>query len=157
MVEKLSNIKWDTNYWSVKTQKPKSKNDAQEIFEREQILQPYLFKKGDMLYGWSGGTRHIQKVPVEVIELLIRKGYLKRDENQNQSPTTDEFLRFMKQWRRYKVLAHGYEVSKERNDCRVTIEGLETDMRPGDELFDAAWLEFNHSADENGFYYSWWD
>jgi len=158
MTKPLSDVNWKTNYWQKSTVEPIG--NSNEIPERERILQPYLYPPNDTLMsGWIGGTRHFHGAPPTVIELLIKKGYLKKSETQNESPTSEQFLRFMKRWRQYNILAHGYEVSKERDDCRITIEGLEFRHRidEDDEHFYDEWHNFNHGADELNANYSWWD
>jgi len=42
---------------------------------------------------------------VGVLEILIAEGFIDLDENQNNSPTTEEFLEFMKKYP--DVKAHG--------------------------------------------------
>ena len=158
MTKPLSDVNWKTNYWQKSTVEPIG--NSNEIPEREKILQPYLYPSSDtLMHGWSGRSRHVHSVPPDVIELLIQKGYLKRNESQNESPTTEQFLRFMKRWRQYTVLAHGYEISKERDDCRITIEGIEVEHPPTirDHRFAEDWFELTNGADECNEFSCWWD
>ena len=95
---------------------------------------------------------------VDVLEILIAEGFIDLDENQNNSPTTEEFLEFMKKYPGVK--AHGYVIGCDREDCRTTLEGLSF---MGEVTFPMLvdFTEMCRFADEfvigeDGLY-SWWD
>ena len=78
-------------------------------------------------------------------------------DKQNEAPTLGEFLEFMKLHPEFK--AHGYIVSNDRDDRRITIEGLEGTAK--DELSLTEFKNLCEYADEfrceNGNCFSWWD
>lgn len=55
---------------------------------------------------------------------LIDEGFLDENDSQNESPTAREFVDFMAKHK--EITAHGYAVTPDRSDCRVTIGGLES-------------------------------
>ena len=69
-----------------------------------------------------------------------------------------EFLDFMR--KHPAAVAHGYAVSPDRDDYRITIEGLRVPRNDATWDLEQAFEEFCQSADElmtNGELYSWWD
>ena len=52
----------------------------------------------------------------------MEKGYIDPNERQNLSPTAEEMLGFCGSDPKWYV--HGYAVSPDRSDCRVTFEGV---------------------------------
>ena len=90
---------------------------------------------------------------------MVSKGFLKLDERQNEAPTTADLIGFMEKWEKHDIRALGYEVSKTREDGRVTLEGLMTSglKEVNDQEFLADWHEFNKGADELDDVMSWWD
>jgi len=134
---------------------------------REKILKPYLYsywKKEYPKTKWSGGLRHISNVPLSVLEKLVKKDFLNLKEQQNYSPSTKEFMQFMKKWKKHDIRAHGYEISAKRVDTRITLEGLMTPnfKRIDDLKFQKDWKKFNKTggdapADELSDTRSWWD
>ena len=82
------------------------------------------------IMGWSypeeyksGGTRSFEGLDFSTAEALLLEGYLDENDSQNCSPTAKQFFEIMSKYP--SITAHGYAVSPERNDCRVTIEGIE--------------------------------
>ncbi len=133
---------------------------AYEIPERERILEPYIIEDiGPYHLGknWVGGLKWFSGLQLSAAKELVEKGYLDPNGTQNYSPTVAEFLAFMKKWEKYDIRAHGYEVSKIRDDTRVTIAGLSLANEVNDEDFLADWKKFNGGADELTGTYSWWD
>src|SRR5262249_35140979 len=113
---------------------------------RNTLFQPFL--RTDEPFAIFDGTADIfyfQGVPVGVVGPVLEERYLDPDGRQNDSPSSSEFFAFMR--RHPEVLAHGYAISIERDDYRVTIEGVsyrgpvsESLRRDAEQLF--------HSADE---------
>ena len=74
---------------------------------------------------YSGGIRHFN-VRVGIVRRLIDEGFLRENSTQNCSPCAIDFVNFTERrscpddW----VLI-GYAVTPDRDDCRVTIEGIE--------------------------------
>ncbi len=100
----------------------------------------------------------LDAITLETLEELVREGFIDPKERQNFSPTTLEFLEFMR--KHPGVVAHGYAVSPYRDDYRVTIEGLL--VLPEDYHADLHYdfEKFCQEADElklGRCLYSWWD
>lgn len=138
----------------------------EEIPEREQLIHPYLrtygmVKTQEEKEKWSGGLRYFKNMPIEVVEQLMKKKFLNPKDRQNVSPTAQEMLDFMKKMKKlgFDVRAHGYEISADRDDTRVTIEGVMTADEDviHDSKFRKEWVKFNAEADELNFKRSWWD
>lgn len=125
------------------------------ISERDKMLSKYFIDKEYM-----GGIRRFEKVPLEVVVKLVSKGFLKPHERQNLSPSTIEFIKFAKEWKKQgiEILFHGYVVSKKRDDCRITLEGMQTKEDYTDnKKFLASWFRFAITADDLSANYCWWD
>lgn len=131
-----------------------------DYIKRAMIITPYWDKRLEGRYGkWMGGTRHFRLMPIDDVNKLVDLKYLELEERQNESPTTETFIKFMTKWKKYDVTAHGYAVSKKRDDKRVTIEGLEVHSSKArkDPVFVREWFLFNRFADELDENRSWWD
>jgi hypothetical protein len=90
---------------------------------RNTILQPFLRTDGPFAeFDGAADIIFFQGVPVGVVGQLLEERYLDPDRRQNDSPTSSEFFAFLR--RHPEVLAHGYATSIEREDYRVTIEGV---------------------------------
>ena len=75
-------------------------------------------------YKLNGGVKHFDKMKPETADTLISFGFLDRYETQNNSPTVEEFLKFIDDHPEEDWYLHGYSVSPERKDVRVSIEGI---------------------------------
>lgn len=90
--------------------------------EREQMI----FHENYDEQNYHGGIRYFEKLDLATAASLLQKGYLSVDERQNNSPTVGEILEFCtthelaKDW-----MLHGYAVSRNRADTRVSIEGID--------------------------------
>ena len=70
-----------------------------------------------------GGLRDFTGLPLEVLRRLIAGNFVELDDWNGCPGVAKAFLPFME--RHPEFLAHGYAVSWERDDARVTIEGIE--------------------------------
>jgi hypothetical protein len=134
----------------------KRRLSGERIVERDKIIfgenRPNWFECHNVV--------RFAQLSLPELEQLVDKKYIELHENQNNSPTTAEFLAFMRQFP--ATTAHGYVVSPERIDERVTLEGLEvkaTDVTP---VLLRAFVSLCNGADEfycddNGDLYAWWD
>lgn len=103
-------------------------------------LDPDFAERDQLLFGrrvnWaddaSGGIEPFEWVSVETLKELVAKNYADPHDAQNESPTLGKYIRFMERFP--EVRAHGYAVSPEREDYRVTVEGLQYVGEVGDEL-----------------------
>lgn len=80
-------------------------------------------------YGGDGTplTRHFEGLSLNTAEVLIKQGFLDPEETQNESPKVAEFIEFAKEHPDGNFTFHGYVVGPEREDCRVSFEGIESD------------------------------
>ena len=111
----------------------------------------------------SGGCCRFY-APAEKAQQLVEEGFIELNETQNESPSTEEFMNSIvgyEDWVEFEC----YAISPERDDYRVTIEGINIwipidkrdDMCRFVEEFRYA-DEFNINSDENGFHLrAWWD
>lgn len=105
---------------------------------------------------YSGGCRHFDYLDAPTLRKLIDMGFADPEEEQNSSPTIEEFLEFVENHDEY-VLG-GYVVTDQRDDYRVSITDISKDgeIETMDELKE--FIEFARFADDfdpSG--YAWWD
>lgn len=104
-----------------------------------------------------GGCSRFEGMNAKTLQLLVDKGYADPEDNQNGSTTLGEYLEFMKEHPRFK--AHGYIISNDREDRRITVEGLEARNVTIKEI--VAFTELDRCADEfeatQKYCRSWWD
>ncbi len=136
----------------------KSKANNIKANEREQMV---FHRDYDPMNYKHGGICRFDGLTLDTVQELIRKGFLARDERQNESPTVAEFMSFVKEHNPSNWIFHGYVVSPERDDCRVTIEGIESNgALTKDDLVDF-FLLFSAAdeidADRDKPVYCWYD
>lgn len=104
-----------------------------------------------------GGCASFNGINAKTLQMLVDKGYADLEDNTNGSTTLGEYLDFMKKHKRFK--AHGYIVSNDRDDRRITIEGLEANRVTITEMVD--FTDLDRMADEfratQLHCWSWWD
>ena len=81
-----------------------------------------IFGKADKSR-YMGGCRRFSGVNYRTLCTLLEEKFIDPQEAQNNSPTTEEIMSFMKEYPDFT--AHGYVVSIDRDDYRVTIEGVD--------------------------------
>lgn len=107
----------------------------------------------------NGGIEHFDNLSADTLQTLIDEGFADPDDTQNNSPSLQEILDFIREYPDFK--AHGYAVSPERSDYRVSLEGVEgTVYRPSDAF--SAFVETFDGADtfeisKSGNCYAWYD
>ena len=84
---------------------------------RREILADYFHDEG------RGGITRFSGVPLSVLQTLLNERFADPDESHNSAPTIDEIRAFMTCWPR--VTCHGYFVHIDRDDYRVSIEGVD--------------------------------
>lgn len=123
------------------------------VDERDVILFGEKYNKDR----YFGGCRRFDDITLEVLETLVEKNFIDLDECQNDSPTTEEFLEYMKDHEQF--VAFGYAISPDRGDYRITLEGIRSDVcfDDIDEMIDFT-NRFRY-ADEFDVKppYAWWD
>lgn len=104
-----------------------------------------------------GGCASFSGMTYKTLKTLVDKGYADLEDNQNGSTTLGEYLEFMNRHPRFK--AHGYIVSNDRDDRRITVEGLEAGKVTIKEMVE--FTELDRHADEfeatQNYCRSWWD
>lgn len=104
-----------------------------------------------------GGCARFVGMTYKTLQALVDKGYADPEDNTNGSTTLGEYLEFMKEHPRFK--AHGYVISNDREDRRITIEGLEAKRVTIKEM--VAFTNLDRFADEfeatQLYCRSWWD
>ncbi len=124
--------------------------------QRDQIIFGEAYDKEK----YSGGIRYFDVLCLEQIEKLEQEGLLDLDERQNNSPSVREIIEFLKSRETDGWYVHGYSVSPERADCRVSFEGVGKRTPPSmQDVIDFAEMfryadEF-HVSDEG--LYCWYD
>ena len=112
---------------------------------------------------YSGGVAKFTRLTLEKIKLLVKKGILDPTDSYNCSPEVQDYMDFMETHPGFH--AHGYAVSPERKDCRVTIEGIKARLEPTDSPFDPDTirdfvLRYRHADEfewEPDHLYCWYD
>jgi hypothetical protein len=108
---------------------------------------------------WLGGCRHFSNLSLEQLEELVANKFIDLQDAQNCSPTVEDFLGFMKDHTEFT--AHGYAVSHNRDDYRVSLEGIEFDGRVTSDRSVQDFVYLCRHADEfvweDNKLYAWWD
>lgn len=87
--------------------------------QRDQILFGENYNENK----YFGGIRHYSGLGSDNLELLLKLGFADKKEKQNDAPSIGEVARFLSKHPNFT--AHGYSVSPERDDHRVSVEGIE--------------------------------
>ena len=77
---------------------------------------------GDVEPSYTGGICNFKVLTSDQLERLIEENFINLFERQNNSPSVEQFREFLK--KHPDMVAHGYAVGLEREDYRVTIEGV---------------------------------
>ena len=93
---------------------------------RDQIIsgEPYDSER------YTGGTRYFDKLTVQQIRKLDIEGLLDRNETQNYAPSVGDIYDFLANQDGDGWYAHGYVVSPERDDFRLSFEGAGKSSSP---------------------------
>lgn len=106
----------------------------------------------------NGGILSFDAMLSEQLDELVRLKHADPETCQNCSPSIAEFLEFLKENQGF--LAHGYVVSPNRDDYRVSVEGITYSGDASKEEI-ITFVNFCHHADEleleNNFLRAWWD
>ena len=92
-----------------------------------------------------GGIVRFEGLGLRELETLVSEGFADPEDCQNHAPSLGEILAFMRRFPDFT--AHGYAVDPERNDYRVSIEGVHLGRIASDEEFSSFMELFRH-ADE---------
>ena len=133
---------------------------------KSKLTREQEIRRDEIVFGeaqdWTqsmGGIKCYQDLTLSELENLIKEGFADPEETQNDSPSIQEFLDFMREYP--FVRAHGYVVSNERDDVRVSVEGIEADRSDVTPEFFRAFVQLCRYADEfddsDAGVYAWWD
>lgn len=109
-------------------------------------------------YQYSGGVRHFRNLSLSSLEKLVALNFIDLDDQQNDCPTVQAILGFMRTYPDYT--AHGYAVSIERGDYRVSLEGVAKDREADTPEELKGFFELFRFADDfciEGEMYCWFD
>ena len=117
----------------------------------------YLFNEPFISDDYFGGIKHFDALNANDIEWLMQNGFLDANEGQNKSPSTIEFLEFLKKYTHY--VAFGYAVSPDRFDYGITITGIKSAKTANDKIEMGDFAKFGKNADEFRIAppRAWWD
>ena len=80
---------------------------------------------------YRGGIRYFDGLSLSALHELFAKGFIDANDRQNDAPAASQILAFMERYPDYT--AHGYAVTLDRTDYRVTLEGV-TKGAPADSI-----------------------
>ena len=72
---------------------------------------------------YMGGCCRFEGLTLSQLNLLLDEGFIDPEERQNCAPNTTEFKSFLEAYPDATV--HGYIITPDRCDCRISIEGAE--------------------------------
>jgi hypothetical protein len=112
---------------------------------------------------YSGGIKPFAGLAVDALAALFAERFVDPACRQNEGPAAGDVLRFIQRWP--CVTARGYAVSRRREDYRVSLDGLECDLRrvpaAEREKLRAEFALFCRGADEYSDdaerLFAWWD
>lgn len=128
-----------------------------EANEREQIVFGMNYSPARYEYG---GISYFDDMDTATARKLMDLGYINPDDAQNCAPISREMIEFCENTPGNWYL-HGYVVSKDRNDSRITFEGVgSNDILNADQALE--FYEMFRFADEleahiGGTAYCWYD
>jgi hypothetical protein len=113
-------------------------NDDDHVQERDKIV----FGKSLSQKDYGGGIKHFAGLTHQRCQSLINHNHTDPEDRQNDAPSFAQITDFLQ--RNPSFTAHGYVVSPEREDYRVTLEGVESD----DDSDIDEFCRMFHDADE---------
>lgn len=107
---------------------------------------------------YSGGLRRFGRINGEDLHKLLNCGFADPEEQQNSAPTIGEISKFLDDHPNF--WAHGYVISPERDDHRVSLEGVECgsdyDLSDVQDFFSLFNYPDEVTVDKTGMY-CWFD
>lgn len=133
---------------------------TREIMSKEHSDERDTIIFGEPQHWGTQQIRYYSQLSLNSLKALQDKSLLNLSERQNNSPTIEQFVKFMEKYPCVK--AHGYVVTRFRADTGVTIEGLITPSESATRELKNAFKTFCKGADElsenyKGNLRSWWD
>lgn len=127
---------------------------------RDKRLFPAFGNAGE----WLGGIARFTHMGIDDLQWFIDNSFIALDETHNFSPDTEAFVAFLQDNPRFYV--HGYAVTHDREDYRMTIEGCgfnreRSGGKPLTRREEREFMQFARYADEAHVAPSkawcWWD
>ena len=120
---------------------------------RDEILRPYISN------GPGKSLSRFRGLPLDVLEKLVAHGFVALGKWNRCAGVDSMFLPFLR--RHPEFTAHGYALSNDRPDCRITVEGVECEKAMTDETVSDFTNTFSLHADEvkvsPSYAYCWFD
>ena len=107
--------------WKLKT----AELTKEQFDDRDRIMSRFI-RGGYATF--RGGVKHYSGLDLDTLRILVDKGYADPNDGQNSAPTIKEIMEIMAA--NPGLTAHGYYVSRERDDARISIEGVEGPLKP---------------------------
>lgn len=106
---------------------------------------------------YAGGIRRFERLDLERLEELVKNDFVDLGERQNYSPTIEEFRFFLQNYPNYYL--NGYTASPDRDDYRISIDGIGADEAPATQPDTVAFVQLCRDADEFSIEppHAWWD
>jgi hypothetical protein len=115
--------------------------------------------------GHTGGIRRFNNMSPATLQQLVEEGFADPQECQNEGPSIYVMLQFAEKHPEWQLTFEGYAVSKDRDDYRVTVDGI---TAHGDVCLDGggapSWKalirhhsEYDFRPTEYGGIRVWWD
>lgn len=118
------------------------------------ILEPC--EEGEMLF--KGDVQRYSDLAPGMARLLVELGAIDRHESQNNSPSFGDLIDLAEE---FGLTLHGYRVPPERDDERISCEGLAGTVSRGKAIAlllsavrDADDLQYDENTGE---FFCWWD
>ena len=107
---------------------------------------------------YFGGCQHFVELTLSQLNSLLDEGFIDPEERQNCAPDTMEFKAFLETYP--EATLHGYIITPDRDDYRVTIEGLEYHGEVSREML-SDFIDMFRTADDfiqdQEYLYCWFD
>ena len=107
---------------------------------------------------YGGGYRSFKKLSLAKLDELVAKDFIDLKDRQNSCPSVKEIMAFIRKYPDYA--AHGYAITIDRGDYRVSLEGVVKDSSASsmEELKDFVdMFRFADVFDTDGRMYCWFD
>lgn len=124
----------------------KKKKYNRILTEEEQKERAEIISEGCGIFGGKGGESYVayQGMTAETARKLFDEGFANPDDTQNESPSFEEMTEFCEKHPEFKIL--GYVIGGDREDARVTAEGVSGLITDMESLID--FLRLFRLADE---------
>ena len=114
----------------------KKKKYGRVLTEEEQKKRAEIIREGTSIFGGNGGEDYISYhgMTAETARKLIDEGFANPNDTQNEAPSFEEMTEFCEKHPEFKIL--GYVIGGDRDDARVTAEGVSGQTTAMETLID---------------------